>query len=137
MKAVKNYKKRNAFMGFWILLLLLAGVSSCTKYEPKNVRARFINETGYTLTKVKIGNRYVGRLQPNEKTKYLPFTAIEIDGNAPVIDISANIGKVQAKNSFEHLWCGTGRTSVSEGTFEFVILKFERENGFSLYISGQ
>ncbi len=105
-------------------LMLSLFLVACSKYEKGNVKARFINLTGYELNKLRIGDNRIGTLDIMEQTGYFSFEEFAFDSGIPTELIRAKIDSRDTRDYSEFYWCGTSKYRVTEGTFDIEIRRF-------------
>ncbi len=113
---MKNFSK------LLISILFCLALFSCDTDEGKEgVRVKLTNKTGQDITNLVVNNIPVGNLANEQSTKYLLFDKFRFDTGMPDADCRGTISgeKIESFNQF--YFCGTEKTTVEKGKYEFDI----------------
>ncbi len=117
-------------------MLLCFAIFSCDndkskqeqKQEQKGVQVQFINTTGNNISDLVIDKIKIGDLAKGQTTKYISFEEFGFDTGMPDAHCIGTIDgeKIESYNQF--YFCGTEKTTVKKGKYEFHIELVEVEN---------
>ncbi len=113
-------------------ILLCFAVFSCDndkpKQEQKGVQVRFTNTTKNDISDLVIDKIKIGNLAKGQTTKYISFEEFGFDTGMPDAHCVGTIDgeKIESYNQF--YFCGTEKTTVKKGKYEFHIELVEVEN---------
>jgi hypothetical protein len=110
-------------LSFIALTVLFTLFSGCNKASSHKVKVKYINITGSTLNGLRIGGKWIGKLENSQETKYLLYKDYSFDSGLPDERISGKINGDKINDMSETYWCGTQKYTVEEGTFEIEIHK--------------
>jgi len=110
-------------LSFIALTFLVTLFSSCSKSTTHPVKVKYINMTGSTLNGLRIGEKWIGKLENSRETKYLCYKEYRFDSGLPDEPISGKMNGEKINDISETYWCGTQKYTVEEGTFEIEIHK--------------
>lgn len=116
--------KINEMRSFTTLFLALTFLLfSCSKLQA--VKVKFTNKTGQKLTHLTIGNKNIGRLNPNETSRTYLFNEISFDSGELTEKIKATINGEEFTGRYSPGFCATGIVYYESGRFEVEIFSLE------------
>lgn len=101
--------------------VLVTGLSSCKKECSSGLEINFINTTGATLNNAKADDTKLGNIVANGQTGYIHFDQFGTDTGVPDCDFTGTIGDKQLASTAKFYWCGTEKTSLTEGRYNVEI----------------
>jgi hypothetical protein len=110
-------------LSFITLTVFVTLFSGCNKASTHKVKVKYVNITGSTLNGLRIGRKWIGKLENSQETKYLLYKDYNFDSGLPDERISGKINGDKINDMSETYWCGTQKYTVEEGTFEIEIHK--------------
>ena len=105
-----------------IAFLIVISLASIIYYLFFTIKINFKNQTGETLEKVKIGDRYIGTIDKDGETGFVRFRSFQFDMPFPDEKIEALChNKFITENISDSYFCGTSKHVSYSGTYQMAI----------------